>query len=279
MTRGQLYCFYQALKAIKFELRAVKSIKNGTRMRKFLSKTLQFCTSAVAIAALSISLSTTASATIVNLETTLDGNITRFISGSTTFTSSDTAQSIGIITHAEVAFTIERIGILAFDLSGIADGSTINSASLQITLTESVESSVFMFTKTTVHAYAGDNVIGVDDYSPLGVTTVFSEELPGGVSGVAGDVLNLVFNDLTPIETLLTTDILELRIQSGPGRFSFASLENIIGASAAVLSIDFTAPSSAVVPVPAALPLFGTGLALMGFVGWRRKRKATTTTA
>jgi len=28
------------------------------------------------------------------------------------------------------------------------------------------------------------------------------------------------------------------------------------------------------VPVPAALPLFGTGLALMGFIGWRRKRKA-----
>ncbi len=29
-----------------------------------------------------------------------------------------------------------------------------------------------------------------------------------------------------------------------------------------------------VVPLPAALPLYGTGLALMGFVGWRRKRKA-----
>lgn len=27
------------------------------------------------------------------------------------------------------------------------------------------------------------------------------------------------------------------------------------------------------VPLPAGLPLFGTGLALMGFIGWRRKRK------
>ncbi|GBF26379.1 hypothetical protein MnTg02_01417 [bacterium MnTg02] len=27
------------------------------------------------------------------------------------------------------------------------------------------------------------------------------------------------------------------------------------------------------VPVPAALPLFGTGLAIMGFIGWRRKRR------
>lgn len=30
----------------------------------------------------------------------------------------------------------------------------------------------------------------------------------------------------------------------------------------------------AVVPLPAALPLFGTGLAMLGFFGWRRKRKA-----
>jgi hypothetical protein len=32
--------------------------------------------------------------------------------------------------------------------------------------------------------------------------------------------------------------------------------------------------ANAEVPLPAALPLFGTGLALMGFVGSRRKRKA-----
>lgn len=31
--------------------------------------------------------------------------------------------------------------------------------------------------------------------------------------------------------------------------------------------------SVTVVPVPPALPLFGTGLALMGFLSWRRKRK------
>lgn len=29
-----------------------------------------------------------------------------------------------------------------------------------------------------------------------------------------------------------------------------------------------------IVPVPAALPLFGTGLAILGFLGWRRKRNA-----
>ena len=29
-----------------------------------------------------------------------------------------------------------------------------------------------------------------------------------------------------------------------------------------------------VTPLPAALPLFGTGLGMMGLLGWRRKRKA-----
>jgi len=27
------------------------------------------------------------------------------------------------------------------------------------------------------------------------------------------------------------------------------------------------------VPLPAALPLFGTGLGIMGFIAWRRKRR------
>jgi len=31
--------------------------------------------------------------------------------------------------------------------------------------------------------------------------------------------------------------------------------------------------STSVVPLPAALPLFGTGLGIMGFIGWRRKRR------
>lgn len=39
-------------------------------------------------------------------------------------------------------------------------------------------------------------------------------------------------------------------------------------------TITFNVSSASVVPVPAALPLFGTGLAVLGLIGWRRKRKA-----
>ncbi|MCP4071676.1 MAG: hypothetical protein GY742_08045 [Hyphomicrobiales bacterium] len=37
--------------------------------------------------------------------------------------------------------------------------------------------------------------------------------------------------------------------------------------------VDNVSVGNHVVPIPAALPLLGTGLALMGIVGWRRKRK------
>jgi hypothetical protein len=41
----------------------------------------------------------------------------------------------------------------------------------------------------------------------------------------------------------------------------------------ATFSYNFT-PNSVTAPLPAALPLFASGLGLMGWMGWRRKRKA-----
>jgi hypothetical protein len=44
------------------------------------------------------------------------------------------------------------------------------------------------------------------------------------------------------------------------------------------LSVDFLLATIDLtvthVPLPAALPLFGTGLGILGFLGWRRRRKA-----
>ena len=38
-------------------------------------------------------------------------------------------------------------------------------------------------------------------------------------------------------------------------------------------SLDNLRYNVVVVPLPAALPLFGTGLGKLGFLGWRRKRR------
>ena len=40
-----------------------------------------------------------------------------------------------------------------------------------------------------------------------------------------------------------------------------------------IVNNDFLAPTAAT-PLPAALPLFATGLGGLGLLGWRRKRKA-----
>lgn len=47
--------------------------------------------------------------------------------------------------------------------------------------------------------------------------------------------------------------------------------------SAVTITVDYA--SVAPIPVPAALPLFGSGLAMLGFAGWRRKRKQATEAA
>ncbi|MCP4044563.1 MAG: hypothetical protein GY732_01070 [Gammaproteobacteria bacterium] len=51
----------------------------------------------------------------------------------------------------------------------------------------------------------------------------------------------------------------------GSNAFEFSSITSVPN------SIDPPA-----VPIPAALPLFGTGIALMGFIGWRRKHKTVS---
>ncbi len=59
--------------------------------------------------------------------------------------------------------------------------------------------------------------------------------------------------DMTHIDMILTTDT------QGVSEFPL----NLVSVPAAATSA---------VPLPTALPLFGTGLAIMGFIGWRRKR-------
>jgi hypothetical protein len=221
----------------------------------------------ISIGALALSPSAIANAVTIGLITTLDGTAVRSSIGSLSGTS--TGDTIAVKKFSGILRELR--GILEFDLSAIADGSTINSASLDITLVAPVTSRIGGLTNnTTIRAYAGDNVINGDDYPTLGLS-VFLGSIPGGVGGVAGDVRSFVFTTPAPIENFLATDILGLQLRASTGIFSFASLENS-DFGAAVLNIDFTAPL-AVVPLPAALPLYGTGLALMGFIGWRRKQR------
>jgi hypothetical protein len=45
------------------------------------------------------------------------------------------------------------------------------------------------------------------------------------------------------------------------------------------METEFFSPGVATTPLPAALPLFATGLGAMGLLGWRRKRKSAAARA
>ncbi len=225
-------------------------------------KLFKLFTIAASTAILAFSVATTANALSISINPTVDGDVQIFGGDSvdTVDTRISFTQSGGLI----------RNGILEFDLSGIADGSTINSASLDITLTRFVSNSRTATTAAIdVFAYNGDGVVNIADFNAAG-TQVVNTTTPKG--GSSGDVRSFTFTSVAPIVTALIGDLLTLRIETDSfASIQFASLENTT-LSAALLKINFTGPTLSVVPLPAALPLFGSGLAFMGFIGWRRKR-------
>ncbi|MCP4070123.1 MAG: LamG domain-containing protein [Hyphomicrobiales bacterium] len=56
-------------------------------------------------------------------------------------------------------------------------------------------------------------------------------------------------------------------------RFFNGSVDELRISDVALAPNQFLTASPSAVPIPPALALFGTGLAMMGFIGWRRKRK------
>ncbi len=101
---------------------------------------------------------------------------------------------------------------------------------------------------------------------------VLSNDSPGGFTGINADFLNqpahgtlfLTFNsdggfDYTPNSNFTGIDTFTYQDVASNGTTS----------NTATVRIDVTAT-----PLPAALPMFASGLGAMGLLGWRRKRKA-----
>lgn len=175
-------------------------------------------------------------------------------------------------TNTAIAFTqsggLARNAILEFDLSSIANGSTINSVTLDLTLTRFVSNLGSAPAAIDVFAYIGDGVVNIDDFAATG-TQVADTSTPHG--GTGGDVRSFSLSVASVFTDALVGDLLTLRIETDNfASINFAALENS-GFAPANLSIDFTPPST--VPVPAALPLLAAALGLFGFAGWRRRNR------
>jgi hypothetical protein len=98
--------------------------------------------------------------------------------------------------------------------------------------------------------------------TPLGAAIFFS------AFGTARDAST---NLQTPFEALFSTEF------AGEFPLDLAAALNSGGTLNGPLSVEFLAgpfESSTATPLPAALPLFATGLGALGLLGWRRKRKA-----
>ncbi len=86
----------------------------------------------------------------------------------------------------------------------------------------------------------------------------------GGVPLVGFELFDTgVLQNLSVLST--TSNSVTIRWDSGNAGSSYAAGDTLIAGR-------FLTEVSAV-PLPAALPLFGSGLAVLGFLGWRRKRK------
>jgi len=110
-----------------------------------------------------------------------------------------------------------------------------------------------------VAAEALVNLLGVSEIIPSGNTAFFATR------GWA---------DLVPIGTQASLSSVNFNPGNNTG-FAQASGSTSLKslALAGVGSFLIRDAAISVVPLPAALPLFGTGLAIMGFIGWRRKQK------
>lgn len=139
------------------------------------------------------------------------------------------------------AFSVVNLNLVGATTGNILDSVIVNFSS-------AVSSALQDFTST----------VTVDE--TIYVLNLFND------SGSFGSVFNPVTD--TVFATLTRSCILGPTICMG-GALDYVGAEPDLGSN---YSSELAQAST--VPVPAALPLFGTGLAIMGFLGWRRKSKA-----
>ncbi len=172
----------------------------------------------------------------------------------TTSTVIEVVQSGGLVNN----------GVMVFDLSSIADGATISSVSLAITLNRFVSNTGGNPGAVDIFAYGGDAAVTIDDYS--GGTQVFDGSTPNG--GTSGDVRSFALSNMALFEGLLAGDLLTLRMETDSfASIQFASLEHGTLAPA-TLSVNYELVGD--VPLPAALPMLAMGLAGLGVMARRR---------
>ncbi len=152
-------------------------------------------------------------------------------------------------------------GIVEFNIFGL---TPVSSAILRLPITQN---GVTFAQNFLVLGYTGDGTIGNADYQ-IGASSISTFNVTPGQSGVISvDVTSFINAQIA-----LNSPFAGFRVQwNSPPSNDFVSF----GGDGSFESTIFpTLDVSNAVPLPAALPLFATGLGTLGLLGWRRKRKS-----
>jgi hypothetical protein len=153
-------------------------------------------------------------------------------------------------------------GTVTGEIDGLTAGGT-NEAATHVF----IDSAPFSIGFTLPHDTIGDTIANNSfNVNASGQITSFAYN--AFVQQGTGFLYDLCFSSAGPC-AFLSNPALTVFLSTGT---------NGAGGNVATSTISFTSSTGAV-PLPAALPLFATGLAALGVLGWRRKRKAAALAA
>jgi hypothetical protein len=138
---------------------------------------------------------------------------------------------------------------------------------------------------SSLYTDAGNQVVGAGVEYPAGSISGYAESIdlsdtqievgiPVAVSFTPVTFNGFVITDLSGVflSASYVSGVLPASI-SIAGNQLFLNYQGVSTSAAGNTIIDVTTNGVAATPLPAALPLFATGLAGLGLLGWRRKRK------
>ena len=182
-------------------------------------------------------------------ETLLDVQVTYVttLTGSVSFTNLSTLSQFDVTITAGTGVALGSGEPSNFPLT--PTGTTGGASILQITVAPNQTES-FSGSAIPLPSYVEEVTTDLDQFIGLGTYQVLEEEIPATGDGVA--------------------------ITLPPELLPVSNLGVIAGID---VEYDFTTTAVSGTPLPAALPLFATGLGALGLFGWRRKRKAAALAA
>jgi hypothetical protein len=162
----------------------------------------------------------------------------------------------------------EDRAIAEFDLSSTS--GPVISATLTIPVTQ-----VFDFTKTHnfgIYSYAGDGAVTTGDFALGSKFATFT--IDTSTTSLVFDVTTLINGELAANDHYVGFRI-DWEDAIDPNTYQYV---NFAAGTFAVATLSFDlAPSTT--PLPAALPMFASGLGALGLLGWRRKKRSAALTS